>query len=85
MAPRSIDASPTMRPGRSAVVTTTLNVPVAVFPLTSAVEHATAVVPIGKVLPVAGVQDTGRVPSTRSVADALKLTDAPDEIGRAHV
>jgi hypothetical protein len=67
-----------MRPGWGAVVTVTVNDPFAVFACVSPAEHATVVVPIGKVLPDAGAQTTGLAPSTRSDADAAYVTLAPD-------
>jgi hypothetical protein len=69
-----------MRPACAAIVTVTVNDPFAVFPCASLAEHVTAVVPIGKVLPDAGVQATGLAPSTRSDADTTKLTIAPDGV-----
>src|SRR5438067_1357019 len=46
----------------------------------SAAEQATRIVPIGNMLPEAGAHATGRTPSTRSAADGLKLTTAPDGV-----
>jgi len=47
------------------------------FPWESAAEQLTRVVPRGNVEPDAGVHETGTVPSTMSVADALKETALP--------
>ena len=54
-----------------------VNPQVFVFPLSSAAEHMTTVLPIGKKLPEAGVQTTVGVASHSSVAVALKLTTPP--------
>jgi hypothetical protein len=51
-----------------------------VLPRASAAEHATVVVPIAKVLPDTGEQTAGRLPSTRSDADAEKATVAPEGV-----
>src|SRR5439155_5785705 len=45
--------------------------------LVSVAVHVTVVGPSGKVAPLAGVQVTGRGPSTTSLADAVKLNAAP--------
>src|SRR3954452_14829111 len=58
-------------------VTVTLKLAEAELPWRSAVEQATAVVPSANTLPDAGTHETGRVPSTRSAAEAVKLTTAP--------
>jgi len=68
--PISMAAPPTIRPGMSSVVTVTVNEPVAVLPCASLVEQDTVVTAIANVLPEAGAQMTGRVPSTRSVEEA---------------
>lgn len=47
------------------------------FPCESVAVHETFVVPSGNVLPLAGEQLTGTLPSTTSVADAVQLTVAP--------
>lgn len=56
----------------------TLKLSLAVLPRVSDDSQVTAVVPSTKVLPEGGVQVTGRGPSTRSVAEAEKVTTAPD-------
>jgi hypothetical protein len=48
-----------------------------VLPALSVAEHVTLVEPTGNVEPEAGVQVTGTEPSTRSEAEALKVTLAP--------
>jgi hypothetical protein len=58
-------------------VTVTLNDPEAGLPALSVAEQATVVVPTGKVEPEAGVQVIGMGPSTRSEAEAEKVTTAP--------
>src|SRR5688572_6242346 len=62
-----------------AVVSCTVirNEPVLVCSLESMAKQVTVVVPKSKVLPEAGVQVTGTLPSTISVAEAEKLTVAP--------
>jgi hypothetical protein len=57
--------------------TVTRNDPVLVCSLESMAEHVTVVVPKPKVLPEAGVQVTGTLPSTRSMAVAENVTTAP--------
>jgi hypothetical protein len=59
------------------VVTVTLNDADALLPVLSVAEQVTAVVPNGKVEPEAGVQIIGIEPSTRSEAEAEKVTTAP--------
>ena len=49
----------------------------AVLPCRSVDEHVTVVEPTANVLPDTGTHETGRVPSTRSAADAVKVTAAP--------
>jgi hypothetical protein len=71
---------PVIRPGCAGVTTVTVNDPLALFPCVSVAVHPTVVVPIGNVLPDAGEQTTGRVPSTRSDADAVNVTTAPDGV-----
>ena len=51
--------------------TVTLKVTRPVFPLLSLAEQVTVLAPIGKVDPEFGVQVTGRLPLTRSVAVGL--------------
>src|SRR5436190_16822141 len=60
-------------------VSVTVNEACCVLPCVSVAEHVTGVVPRGKLAPDAGVQVTGRTPSTLSVADGLdgKETIAP--------
>src|SRR6185295_18035455 len=60
-------------------VTVTVNDAAPLFPLVSAAVQFTVVAPSGNVDPLAGVQVTGRGPSTRSLADAVKLNTAPLE------
>src|SRR5438045_5931721 len=47
--------------------TVTLNVQLLPLPAASWAVHVTGVVPVGKLLPLAGVHVTGSVPSTKSV------------------
>ena len=56
----------------------TFKLPLVVLPALSVAEQSTLVVPSGNVLPEAGVQDTVTEPSTMSVAEAEKVTTAPD-------
>jgi hypothetical protein len=63
--------------GPAASVTVTVNKPDAELPCRSLAEHATVVVPIGNVLPEAGVQVTGTAPSIASIAVAVNVTTAP--------
>ena len=58
-------------------VTRTMKLPEAALPWRSAAEQATVVVPSANTLPDAGTHATGRVPSTRSTADAANITTAP--------
>jgi hypothetical protein len=60
----------TVRTGGAVSLTVTVNVAEPVLPRVSAAVQVTVVVPKGKVEPLAGVQLTGRAPSTLSVADA---------------
>ena len=60
----------TNRTGAVLSVTETVNDLVPVLPRVSEAEQTTVVSPTAKVLPLAGVQLTGRVPSTTSVAVA---------------
>lgn len=57
--------------------TVTVNVFVPVLVCVSVAEHVTVVVAIGNVDPLAGVQLTGRTPSTMSDAVAVKVNAAP--------
>jgi hypothetical protein len=61
-------------------VTRTLKLEDAVLPWRSAVEQATVVAPSGNTLPDEGAHTTGRVPSTRSMADAVNVTTAPSAV-----
>jgi hypothetical protein len=63
----------------AALATVTTNEPVPVFAGTRASEELqfTVVAPTAKVEPEAGVQATGRAPSTLSVADVAYVTTAP--------
>jgi hypothetical protein len=66
--------------GRVVSLTVTVKLPVAVLPDESVAEQLTVVVPIGNVEPEAGVHVTSTEPSTLSVAVALYVTTAPDEL-----
>jgi hypothetical protein len=57
--------------------TVTVKLAVPLLPALSVAEHETVVVAMGNVAPDAGLQVTGSVPSTASVADAVKVTTAP--------
>ena len=57
--------------------TVTLKPPIAVLPCASVASQLTGVVPIGNVLPEAGVQMTATAPSMASSAVATKSTSAP--------
>ena len=65
------------RTGAVVSPTVTLNEADVEFAWASIAVHITAVVPNGKVDPDAGTQRTDVGPSTRSLADALKLTATP--------
>jgi hypothetical protein len=58
-------------------VIVTVKLPVAVLPDGSLAEQVTVVVPRGKVLPLVGVQVTGTVPATASLAVARRLMHCP--------
>jgi hypothetical protein len=58
----------------------TLKLPIAVFSALSVAAQPTVVVPMGKVLPEAGVQSGSIAPSTKSVADAVYVTTAPEAL-----
>lgn len=58
--------------------TVTVKLPFAVLPFASDAEQLTVVVAIGKVLPEAGLQVTGRFPFTLSVAVAVNVATAPE-------
>src|SRR3989304_3235465 len=58
--------------------TFTINEPVDVFPAVSVAEQSTVVEPSGNVEPEAGEHDGATSPSTRSVAVAEYVTEAPD-------
>ncbi len=60
--------------------TVTMNDPVPVLPAASVAEQLTVVVPRANT-PAGGVQVTSTLPSTRSVAVAVKLTVAPGRAG----
>ena len=64
--------------GRVLSTTVTVKLPFAVLLWESVDEQLTVVVPIGNTEPEAGKQVTGREPSTRSFAEAVKLTGAPE-------
>src|SRR5436190_10611230 len=57
--------------------TVTVKVAMPLFPLVSVDVHVTVLTPTGKVKPDAGVQLTGRAPSTRSKAVAVNAATAP--------
>jgi hypothetical protein len=59
-------------------VTVTVKLPFAVFLCASVAEQLTVVIPTGNVEPEAGTHVTATEPSTRSVAEAVKLTTVPD-------
>jgi hypothetical protein len=61
-------------------LTVTVKLPFAVLPDESVAEQLTVVVPRGKVEPEAGVHVTVTAPSTSSVAVAVYVTTAPDEL-----
>ena len=58
-------------------VMSTVKLADAMLPCRSVDEHVTVVEPTANVLPDTGTHETGRVPSTRSAADAVKVTAAP--------
>nr|WP_240394199.1 hypothetical protein [Desertimonas flava] len=58
--------------------TVTVNEPFAVLPAASLAEQLTVVVAMGNTEPLTGEHETGRLPLTASLADAEKLTVAPD-------
>jgi len=60
--------------------TVTVRFAVPVLPAPSVAKQVTVVVPRGNVLPEAGVQFGISAPLTRSVADAVKLTTAPEAL-----
>jgi hypothetical protein len=67
-----------MRPGTSAVSIVIVNERLALLPWLSLAAQVTVVAPIANVVPEAGAHTAGRVPSTRSEADTVKATAAPD-------
>ncbi len=71
---------PVVGGGGVCAVTVTVKLPLAVLPRVSLAEQLTVVVAIGKVEPEAGVQLTGRGPSTASIAEAVKVTTLPEEL-----
>src|SRR5436190_8881064 len=58
--------------------TVTVKLPFAVFPFESVAEQLTVVVPKGNIEPETGKQVTASGPSTRSFAETVKLTGAPE-------
>src|SRR5205823_1905690 len=83
VAPDALVASLVIGPGQltsGAVVSTTVTEKVQVFVLCAASKavQVTVVLPRTKVLPLAGAQVTLSVPSTMSVAVAVKVAVAPD-------
>src|SRR3989304_1272741 len=82
-APDADVASAVISDGRLSVgpvvsTTFTINEPVDVFPAVSVAEQSTVVEPSGNVEPEAGEHDVATSPSTRSVAVAEYVTEAPD-------
>jgi hypothetical protein len=67
----------TVTTGPVVSVTVTVKDAAPLLPLVSVAVHETVVGPSGNVDPLAGVQVTGRGPSTPSLADAVKLNAAP--------
>src|SRR6266705_2646031 len=81
-APAALVASLVMSEGQLTVGgvvswTVTLNLQSPALLWASVAEQVTTVVPMAKVLPLAGTQVTASVPSTMSVALAVKLAVAP--------
>jgi len=66
--------------GGALSVTVMLKLPWALFPFESVAEQLTVVVPMGNREPDAGTQVTGTGPSTRSFADAVKLTTVSEAL-----
>jgi hypothetical protein len=64
--------------GGVVTTTVTVKVPLAVLLCASVAEQWTVVVPRGKRLPEGGVQVMGRMPSTRSEAEAANDTKLPE-------
>src|SRR5262245_4130175 len=70
-----------MRPSRTPTSrTVTSNVAAVVFPARSVDVQRTVVVPTGKLDPEAGKQVTESLTSTRSLAETLNVTGAPDAL-----
>ena len=67
--------------GGASPITVMVKLPCAVFPCESVAEQLTVVVPMGNREPEAGTQVTGTGPSTKSFAEATKLTTTPDAFG----
>jgi hypothetical protein len=67
----------TVRTGGAVSLTVTVNKAEPVLPCVSIAVQVTVVVPSGNVEPLAGLQLTGRAPSTLSVADAEYVNTAP--------
>ena len=67
----------TVTTGPSVSATVTVKEPDPLLLLLSVAVQVTVVGPSGKAEPLAGVQVTGRAPSTTSLADAVKLNTAP--------
>jgi hypothetical protein len=67
----------TVRTGGAVSLTVTVNEAEPVLPCVSAAVQVTVVTPIRNVEPLAGVQLTGRAPSTLSAADAEYVNTAP--------
>lgn len=89
-APEALTASTVMLEGSVSTgaalsATVTVKLPLAVLLWESVAEQLTVVVPIGNVEPEAGEQIAAREPSTRSLAEAVKLTGAPEAFNAATV
>lgn len=63
-----------------ALMTVIVKLPFAVWVWASVAEQCTVVTPIGNVEPELDEHVTGTEPSTRSVAETVKFTVAPDEL-----
>lgn len=66
-------------------VIVTVKLPLATLPASSLAVQVMVVVPIAKVLPLDGVQLTGIVPATASLAVAVNVTTAPAGVSASTV
>lgn len=66
-------------------VIVTVKLPLATLPASSLAVQVMVVVPIAKVLPLDGVQLTGIVPATASLAVAVNVTTAPADVSASTV